>query len=123
VITGIVTAGREARVRFAVHGPGDTMVEVDAVVDTGFSEYLSLSRTMVDGLALPFVQTETVMLADGSLATTSVHECSVSWDGRLRPVGVHCLEGTPLAGMALLLDHLLVVEVVEGGDVTISALA
>jgi len=44
------------------------------------------------------------------------------WDGRARLVSVHTAQGAPLIGVSLLYDHLLTVEVFDGGAVTIEPL-
>jgi predicted aspartyl protease len=42
MISGIVTADREAIVRLHLRGTSGLGVDVEAVLDTGFTEYLSL---------------------------------------------------------------------------------
>jgi hypothetical protein len=46
----------------------------------------------------------------------------VVWNGQNRPVAVECVEGFPLLGMRLLLDHLVTLPVVIGGSFTIDAI-
>jgi predicted aspartyl protease len=53
VITGVITPGREAVIRLRVSGAGRRTVEIDAVVDTGFDDALTLPRQIITALRLP----------------------------------------------------------------------
>jgi clan AA aspartic protease len=119
-MTGVVTTAREAILRLRLRGPTQLEIDVDAVIDTGFTEYLTLSRPQVQSLALPVVEINRMVLADGSVTLVDVHACAVEWDGQDRVVMVHCMESAPLVGMSLLFDHLLSIQVVDQGTVTIS---
>src|ERR1700720_855122 len=99
MITGVVSRDREAIVRLRVRGPQGVELEIDTVLDTGFTEYLTLPQSSVAGLSLSWLFTEDVTLADGGLVPVGVFECVVDWDGQQRSCGVHCLEGSPLLGM------------------------
>jgi clan AA aspartic protease len=121
VITGMVTAGREAVVQLRLRGTNGIEVDVEAVIDTGFTESLAVSQMLVGTLALAFVETNKLFLADGSPITVDLYECMVTWDGQDRAVIAHCVQGRPLIGMSLLYDHLLTVRVQDGGPVTIAA--
>jgi hypothetical protein len=50
MITGAVTADREAVIRMVVRGPAGQEQEVEAVVDTGFDGRFALWRTRLMGL-------------------------------------------------------------------------
>ena len=119
MIVGLVKPSREAIVTLEVRGPSQIAMDIEAILDTGFTESLTLNRALVGALGLRYVNTDDVTLADGSIVGTDLYEGTVLWNGQLRPVIVHCLEGSPLIGMSLLYDHLLTVEVVDGGPVTI----
>lgn len=123
MITGIVLlARREALVRLLVRGGEGRASEVEAVLDTGFTEELSLPQDLIDALLLPFVRTESTMLSDGSIIECNVHEGVVVWDGAERVVLVQAAKGSPLIGMSLLLDHLVTLPVTDSGQVTIEVL-
>lgn len=122
MISGIVTSDFEARVRIKLRGPNAIEADLEAVIDTGFTDSLTLPRSWVDALALASVNTDTVTLADGTAVVASLYEVELDWDSRRRSVMAHCLEGDSLIGMALLKDYLLTVQVVDGGAVTISEL-
>lgn len=131
----IVSGGHEAVVALRVLGPaspdrhaGDRnpseAVEVEAVIDTGFTGHLTLPRDMVRSLALPrrgFVEVE---LADGGTTALDVYEARVIWHDRLRSVPVYETgeSGGLLVGMSLLRGSRLEAEVVPGGEVVIRTL-
>jgi predicted aspartyl protease len=48
----VVSGGREAVVAFPILGSGGTRVEVEAVIDTGFTGHLTLPADVVRYLAL-----------------------------------------------------------------------
>ena len=121
MISGAVTGTREAVIWLKLRGTNGLEVEVQAVVDTGFLEFLALPPTWIEALALPQIRSDELVLANDQPLEVAGHTGVVVWDGRERSVIVHCLEGNPLIGMALLWDHLLSIQVTDGGPVTITA--
>ena len=123
MIEGSVTAANEAVISLALQGPSGRTGRVDAMLDTGFSRYLTLPTALVRELELPLATSVTVTLADGSEASLNVHPVTVMWDGQPRNIYAYAADATPLAGMALLERHSLYVEVEEEGRVVIQARA
>lgn len=121
MILGAVKASYEAVISLTVQGPSGLTRQIEAVIDTGFTGFLSLPPELVTGLGLPFLTNESAMLADGSLVKFSVHDATVLWDGQPRRVYAHVSEATPLMGMRMLDSHSLYVEVEDGGRVVIQA--
>lgn len=119
MIQGIVTPEREALIRLIVRGP-QGQVEVEAVIDTGFNDFLTLSPLMVAGLGLPFEAPTQATFADGSTVSMHYHRASVDWDGAPRSILVLAADGGPLVGMSLLYGYDLFIETVDGGMVTIT---
>ena len=118
----VCSSAREAIVPLTLLGSGGSRVEVEAVIDTGFTGHLTLLAEVVRSLALSgrgFVEVE---LADGSTAALEVYDARVLWRGRERLVPVYEAEGGPLVGMSLLRGSRLTVEVEPGGDVVIEDL-
>ena len=123
MIEGGVNAAYEAVVSLRLQGPTGHTLEVDAVVDTGFSRFLTLPQSIVTELGLAFIGVNRVGLADDSEVAFDVYAITVSWDGQNRNVVAYAAGTTPLVGMALLRSHSLYVEVEHGGRVAIQAAA
>jgi predicted aspartyl protease len=66
MISGVVTPYREAVVRLRVSGSSGHEEEVEAVIDTGFTDFLTLPTATIAVLALPLAGSMRVTLADGS---------------------------------------------------------
>ncbi len=95
---------------------------MDAVIDTGYSEYLTLPPTIVVELGLPFAGFMRASLADGSEVAFNLYAVTVQWDGQPRHVDAYESDSTPLVGMALLRGHNLNVDVERGGRVAIQVI-
>ena len=65
MIQGVVNSVYEAVITLSVQGPEGQAREVDAVVDTGFTGFLTLPPALVAELGLPFETTGHATLADG----------------------------------------------------------
>jgi clan AA aspartic protease len=121
VIQGSVNAAYEAVVTLAVRGPAGQTTEIDAVIDTGFTGFLTLPPALVSELGLPFVTRGRATLANGSEDFFDIYDVAVLWESQLRYVLADAADTTPLLGMALLDSHSLYVEVERGGRVVIQA--
>jgi len=123
MITGYVNAEREAIVRLRVRGsePGQEH-EIEAVVDTGFTGFLTLPPSLIAALGLPWRGFGEAVLGDGSLHTFDVYRATVNWDGQERTIEVDAADTEPLVGMGLIYGHELRIAAVDGGPVTIGPL-
>jgi clan AA aspartic protease len=121
-VNGEVTYLDEARVVLEVRGPAARAAHVETVLDTGFTEDLSVDRETAARLGLPFDSSMDVVLADGSIESVDVHTGTVVWHGRETPVHILVSDGDPLLGMHLLYGSRLTIDVVDGGAVTIEPL-
>ncbi len=119
MIEGAVNAAHEAVIGLVVQGPSGRARDVRAVVDTGFSRFLTLPSAIVTELGLVFRGVDRFFLADGSEVTLDVYAVTVLWDGRPRDVDALVADTQPLMGMRLLDGHSLYVEVEDGGRVAI----
>ncbi len=119
MITGMVRPGREPVVKVQVKGTQGRTVYLDAILDTGFTESLTLSETLVLSLGLRYINTDYVVLADGRVIAVALYQAIVVWGGQDRTIVVHCMEGNPLVGMALIYDHRLTMDAVDHGPVTL----
>ena len=122
MITGVVTANREAMVLVTVLNSQGRDVMVDAVIDTGFTGFLTLPALLVATLGLTFAGTTQATLGDGSDVLIDVFEAMVLWDNRVRHVTVLAAEGGALVGMSMLFGYRLILQGAAGGLVQIEAL-
>jgi clan AA aspartic protease len=122
VITGRIGATREAEVRLLVRGPHGDQQAIGTIVDTGFDGFLTLSPVVVAALRLAYHSPVLGTLADGTVVALRQYEAVVSWDGQNRDILVLEADGGPLIGMSLLYGSRVILDVVDGGLVTIQAL-
>ena len=122
MIHGKVNAYQEATIPLQLRGKNRQTEDVEAVIDTGFSGFLTLSPALVVGLQLLPWGTSEFTLGDGSEAIFDVYIVTLLWDGQERDIFVLAAEGGPLVGMSLLEGFRLAVDVIENGAVTIEAL-
>ena len=113
----------EPLVRLAVRGDRGSERQIEAVVDTGYTGWLTLPRAIITELGLPWRTVGRGILADGSVSVFDVYQGKVLWDGRVRPVFVDEFDATPLVGMALLRGFELRMQVRYRGKVTIERLS
>jgi len=122
MITGSVNAYREPIVGLTVLGADGQELAVDAVIESGFDGSLSLPTAFIAALGLEWRRRGRAVLADGSETIFDIHEATIMWDGGSRRVAVDAAETEPLIGMSLLDGYELVIQVVNGGNVTIMKL-
>lgn len=121
MISGRVT-GSTAVIAVRVTGP-DGDERLDAAIDTGYNGYLTIPERLVAACNFPFAGYRRGTLADGSVVVLNVYLATVTWHARRREVLVSQVEGTPLVGMAMLHGNRLVMDVTDGGRLTIEELS
>ena len=121
MIQGVVNADYEAVIPLIVQGPSGQSREIEAVVDTGFNDFLTLPAELAAELGMVYRNRGQMILADGSEVTFDVYRVTVLWDDELRQVYAYAADATPLVGMRLLRRHTLNIEVESGGPVVIQA--
>ena len=119
MMTGVVNAALEATIRLAVQGPSGQAHQIEAVIDTGFSGFLTLPPALVTALRAAWLGRQPGLLADGSVQIFDVYATTVLWDGQPRTVETEGVDAQPLIGMALLQGCDLRIQVANGGRVTI----
>lgn len=102
----------------ASSGPKQTF---DAVIDTGFSGYLSLPLDVITALPLPFIETQTFSLGNNAIVDFDLYGATLLWDGQEREILVLASEAHPLVGMSLLKGFRVCIDAVDGGEVRIEA--
>ncbi len=123
MMIGNVNANREAIVQLAVLGENQQSQGIKAVIDTGYTGFLTLPSIIITTLGLTWYMQQEGILGDGSLCMFNVYEASVIWDGQVRSVEINESEADPLVGMGLLEGYELKIQGVAGGLVTIAALS
>ncbi len=118
MISGEVTPQREAVIPLEIRGLISSRV-VEAVIDTGFNDFLALSSELIEDLGLKFETPLLATLADGNTIETSSYRATVVWDDESREILVISCDGGPLIGMSLIYGYDLKIEVVDCGLVTI----
>jgi len=122
MITGVVNANREATIPLVVIGPQGHQQDLEAIIDTGFTGFLTLPPPIVAALGLSWLCRQPGILADGRVEFFDVYVATVVWDSQPRTVEVEAAGTEPLVGMSLLDRHALHIDVLRGGSVTITVL-
>ena len=123
MIQGVVNDAYEAVVDLSLQGPRGQAQDIEAVIDTGYSGFLTLPTALVTELELPFAYVGQAILANDDVVTFDVHDVTVLWDGQPRRIKADATGSTPLLGMLLLEHYSLNIEVERGGRVLIEARA
>ena len=105
-----------------VLGPNGEEQGIAAILDTGFSGFLTLPTSVIEALELPWLGRGQALVGDGSHQAFDLYAATVVWDGVPRPIQVASTETEPLLGVDMLYDHELRIQVVEDGVVAIEAL-
>jgi clan AA aspartic protease len=119
---GVVNNDCEAIIKVVVGQIGSPKIAVDAVIDTGFTSFLSLPLSIITELDLTWNYRDVGTLGDGSEIVFELYKASVIWDGQNKLIDVVASDADPLVGMGLLYGFKLQVEAVEGGRVSIEAM-
>lgn len=122
MIQGEVNPFDEAIISVAITGPTGEFAEIDAVIDTGFNDYLVLPTDIITRLGLEYIGPTKAELGNGNVVTFECYRVNVDWNGRQLNVIAIKTDGGPLVGMALMRGYELNVRVIDGGQVTIRPL-
>lgn len=120
MIEGTVSSRREAIIPLTVFAADGLPETFEAVVDTGFTDFVTLPARVIDRLSLTPAAPLEGMLADGSIIEVMLFRASVLWDGVQRAVFVVAAEGKILVGMSLLYGYDFLMQTMDGGAVRIS---
>ncbi len=120
---GIVDQNCEATIRLVVGNLDSQRQMIDAVIDTGFTGFLTLPSSVLADLNLRAYRREEGILGNGSTCIFDVYRGLVIWDGELRRIDINESDTEPLVGMGLLYGYRMQLDVIEGGTVTIQALS
>ena len=113
---------RRLFVELSLAGPNGQAINVEFVLDTGFTGVTTLAPEACMALELPFLRIQPAGLADGSPLLLDVYQATLLWDHEQRKIEVLALEGAPLIGMTLLEDSDVHFQGRDGGLITIEPL-
>jgi clan AA aspartic protease len=122
MMQGIVDQNCEAIIRLVVGNADSPRQMIDAVIDTGFTGFLTLPFSVLTDLNLQAYRREEGILGDGSTCIFDVYRGFILWDGKLRRIDINESDTEPLVGMSLLYGYRMQLDAIEGGMVTIQAL-
>ena len=122
MISGTVVAQQGPVVPLVLHDASGSEHRFDALIDTGFTGWLTLPKGAIAALKLSYCEQVRGVLADGGSAIFNTFYATVIWDGQPRAVFVDELESDPLMGMRLLHGFRFVMETYDDGPVRIEPL-
>jgi clan AA aspartic protease len=117
MISGKVVALRGAVLSLVVFDANGREHALEAIVDTGFSGWLTLPAGVVATLGLPWRAQRSGVLADGTEVIYRSHEAKVIWDGRPVTIRVSAVGSEPMIGMRLMHGYCILIEDIDGGGV------
>ncbi len=94
----------------------------NAVVDTGFNNWLTLPKHLIESLRLNYNEQTFAILADGQAKPLANYNATVVWNGQPMTITVEQLESEPLVGLRLLHGFRFTMEATESGAVHIEHL-
>jgi clan AA aspartic protease len=122
MMQGVVNNRGEATISLVVSNTNRQTQLINAVIDTGYTGFLSLPREIIVALNLSWTGIDRGTLGDGSEVIFQVYAASIIWDGQYQNIPVNEAETDPLVGMSLLYGYDLYIRTLEGGIVTIKAI-
>lgn len=121
MIYGFVSSTIEAKIRLAIGRTDNQKQLIEAVIDTGYTGFLSLPSETIGDLGLLWKGVDRATLGDGSETVFEVYEATIIWDGNYRIIPVNKADTDPLVGMGLLYGFDLYIQTKIGGLVKIKA--
>ncbi len=117
MIQGAVDADRKAVVQLQLRAADRRIIDIDVVIDTGFTGYLTLPAAKIAELGLVFYEASTFIMGDNSEVEFCVFTGAVALRGQDKPIYAIESESEPLLGMSLMEGFRLLIDVVELGPV------
>ena len=109
----------KAVVSVIFHLPTQPDFSIDFIIDTGFTDHLTLPPQAVSAMNLPLYSTTLARLADGREALLSIHLATIVWDNREKVVPILASGFKPLLGTALMAGYHLEIDFEENGLVSL----
>ncbi len=94
-------------------------VGIEFVVDTGFTDFLTLPEESIRAMGLSFSHRAYGTLADGKPIEFDVYAATILWNEKECVIPVVATGKRPLLGTSLLEQHELRIEFIEQGNVSV----
>lgn len=104
-------------ITFRLNGLPD--IQIECVVDTGFTGALALPPAAIHAMRLPFLEDMRANLANDTDIIVPVHIAVIDWHGLERRIRVLATGRRPLIGTALLSGDYLGIDFRNAGEVRI----
>lgn len=105
-----------------LRGSRGKRAEIEALIDTGYDGRLTLPRDLIERLGLKWQRYGQATLADDRDITFDVYAGQILWDRRWRSIPIDHSESILLVGMRLLERYELTIQVITGGQATVTTL-
>ena len=105
--------------QFEMERLGGDSVPVAALIDTGFTEWLTLPPDAIGQLGLRLVGNASLIFGNSAIEEIDIYEGRVYWCGFWRTIQVHELPGVPTIGMELLRGYRVVFDALGDGVVDV----
>jgi clan AA aspartic protease len=102
VISGVVTPDLEPSLELPVIDPEGGRHLVGALVNTGFTGWLTLPPSLIQAMGLSWHEVGRVVVADGRSVLVDLFDATIEWDGEEMPIKVHEMDAFPSVGLNLL---------------------
>ena len=122
MMQGYVNKNCEATILVVVRN-NYKLKSINAVIDTGFTGFLSLPNEIITELDLSWSYRDRGTLGDGSEVLFDIYDAIAIWDGKSQEIEVNSAETDPLVGMSMLRGYRLQVDTIESGLVIITDLS
>ncbi len=122
MIKGVISANREAVIKLTVYRSDNLPLEIDAAIDTGFNDFLTLRPEQIAEFGLVRRAYIRASLGDGSIISLPIYTVTVLWHDQIRIIDVLETQNEPLIGMSLLYGSHVLLDVIDGGEVNITPL-
>ena len=119
MITGFIDNQLDPVIPLQLTNDYGIRLQIEAVIDTGFTEFLTLPLAVVQQLQLAQVGRVRVLLSGNLPVDVPVYMVHVLWHGQERLVSVQQAEGDPLVGMQMLVESKVTLHVRYGGAVEV----
>jgi clan AA aspartic protease len=123
LISGVVSEDRQPLIRIALRNSAGNETRFDAIVDTGYTGWLTMPETLIGAAGLAWRERAGGVLADGSDSVFDVYDGTVVWDGRPAAIPVDAVGDQPLVGMSLMYGYELTLPVLDGATFELRLIA